>query len=113
MEVEVAYKLLGQVNANGIPTINDRKFASTVRLREGEWAVLTGLMSRSEAASLGGIAGVAGIPGLGALLSNHTRDTDRTDTVLVIKPRLLNLPPAEYPTPTLLTGTETRPISLL
>ena len=111
--VETAYKLLGQVQANGMPTINDRKFESTVRIREGEWAVLTGLMSRTEAASLSGIAGLANVPVLGRLLGDNTRDTDRTNTLLVIKPRLLNLPPTEFPTPTLVTGTETRPISLL
>jgi general secretion pathway protein D len=96
-----------------MPTINDRKFESTVRIREGEWAVLTGLMSRTEAASLSGIAGLANVPVLGRLLGDNTRDTDRTNTLLVIKPRLLNLPPTEFPTPTLVTGTETRPISLL
>jgi general secretion pathway protein D len=111
--VEAAYTLLGQVNSNGVPAINNRKFESTVRLREGEWAVVTGLMSRTDAASLGGIAGLAGIPGLGRLLSNNTHDTDRTETMLVIKPRLLNLPPSEFHTPAVLTGTETKPISLL
>jgi hypothetical protein len=111
--VEAAYKLLGQVQSSGIPAINDRKFESTVRLREGEWAVVTGLMSSTEAASLGGIAGLANVPLLGRLLSTNTRDTDLTNTLLVIKPRLLNVPPTEFPTPALVTGTETKPISLL
>ncbi|MGA2184513.1 MAG: type II and III secretion system protein [Bryobacteraceae bacterium] len=111
--VEAAYKLLGQVQANGIPIINDRKFESTVRLREGEWAVLTGLMTRTEAASLTGVVGLAEVPVVGRLLSNNTRDTARTNTLLVIKPRLLNLPPTEFPTPALVTGTETKPVSLL
>lgn len=113
LEVEASYTLLGQVNANGIPTLNDRKFQSTVRLREGEWAVVTGLMSGTDARTLGGVAGLAAVPFLGKALADRARSTDRTETMLVIKPRLLNLPPTEFPAPVLMTGTETRPLSML
>jgi type II secretory pathway component GspD/PulD (secretin) len=75
--------------------------------------VITGLMSRTEARTLGGIAGLSSIPVVGNLLSNNTRSNDHTETILVIKPRLLNLPPEEFHTPLLLTGTETKPLSLL
>ncbi len=111
--VEAAYTLLGQVSGNGIPAINNRKFESTVRLHEGEWAVLTGLMSRTDTATLGGIAGLAGVPLAGRLLSTNTHNKDRTNTLLVIKPRIVNTPPSEFSNPTLLTGTETRPLSML
>ncbi|MGA3026016.1 MAG: type II and III secretion system protein [Bryobacteraceae bacterium] len=113
LEVEASYTLLGAVQPSGIPAINNRKFQSTVRLHEGEWAVLTGLISRTDAASFSGIAGLANVPVLGRLLGNNTRNTDRAGALLVIKPRLLNLPPTDLPTPALLTGTETKPISLL
>ncbi len=113
LEVEADYTLLGQVQADGIPAINERKFTSTVRLREGEWAILTGLMSKSDALSFSGIAGLGGVPLVGKLLGSNSRDTEYTNTLLVIKPRLLNLPPTESPVPPLLTGTETKPLSLL
>ena len=113
LDVEANYELLGQVDYNGIPEIDNRKFKSTVRLRNGEWAVVTGLLSRTDATSLAGIAGVAGIPILGKLLSTNTKSDDRTNTLLVIKPRLMYMPPSESTSPTLLTGTETKPISLL
>lgn len=113
LTVEASYTLLGQVDANGIPTINDRKFQSTVRLHEGEWAVLTGLVNRMDVSTLGGIYALGSVPGLGPLLSTNTHDKSSTDTLLVIKPRLINLPPTEEPGVTLPTGTEARPISLL
>jgi len=113
LQVEAEYTLLGQVDANGIPTINDRKFQSTVRLHEGEWAVVTGLVNRMNASTLGGIYALGKVPGLGPLLSTNTRDNSATDALVVIKPRLINLPPSERPGLTLPTGTETRPISLL
>jgi len=113
LAVEASYTLLGQVDANGIPTINDRKFQSTVRLHEGEWAVVTGLVNRMDVSTLGGIYALGSVPGLGPLLSTNTHNRSLTDTLLVIKPRLINLPPTERPGVTLPTGTETRPISLL
>jgi hypothetical protein len=113
LQVEASYTLLGQVDANGIPTINNRKFQSTVRLHEGEWAVLTGLVSRMDASTLGGVYALGSVPGLGPLLSTNTRDKSFTDALIVIKPRLINLPPSEEPGLTLSTGTEARPISLL
>ena len=113
LDVEANYELLGQVDYNGIPEIDNRKFKSTVRLRDGEWAVVTGLLSRTDATTLAGIAGLSNIPILGRLLSTNTKSDDRTTTLLVIKPRLMNMPPSESTSPTLLTGTETKPISLL
>ena len=113
LDVEANYELLGQADYNGIPEIDNRKFKSTVRLRDGEWAVVTGLLSRTDATTLAAIAGVAGIPILGRLLSTNTKSDDRTSTLLVIKPRLMYMPPSESTSPTLLTGTETKPISLL
>jgi general secretion pathway protein D len=101
------------VDYNGIPEIDNRKFKSSVRLRDGEWAVVTGLLSRTDATTLAGIAGLSNIPILGRLLSTNTKSDDRTTTLLVIKPRLMNMPPSESTSPTLLTGTETKPISLL
>jgi hypothetical protein len=114
LDVEADYTLLGQETSIGVPAINESKFQSTVRVRNGEWAVLTGLMSKSDEASFDGIAGLGNIPILGRMLGSNSHDIDRTSTLLVIKPRLLNLPPTETaPLPTLVTGTETKPISLL
>ncbi len=94
---------------NGIPAINDRKFSSTLRLRQGEWAVVAGLAGRTDTKSYGGF------PGLGSLraLGNNQRGTDRSNTLVVIKPRLTCRPPTDLPTPALAAGTETKPLSLL
>jgi len=113
LAVEASYTLLGQVDGNGIPTINDRKFQSTVRLHDGEWAVLTGLLSRNDAATVGGLAGVGETPAVGAMLNTNSHTKLRTDTLLVIKPRLTRLPPTDHPGIVLPTGTESRPASLL
>ncbi len=112
LDVEAQYELLGAQTANGVPTLDNRKYQSSVRLLTGQEAVITGLLTKTEARSLSGIAGLASVPIIGKMLSQNTNSTDRSDTLIVITPRLVSLPP-DNNSPALLTGTETRPLSLL
>jgi len=109
MEVEAEYKVLTGEALNGIPVIANRKFNSTVRLKQGEAAVVAGLMRANEARVLTGIAGLANIPALGALFRQRQTSTDTNEVLLVIRPRVLDVPPHEFATGQLYTGTETKP----
>ncbi|MBI4875939.1 MAG: hypothetical protein HY822_14985 [Acidobacteria bacterium] len=108
LEVESEFKVLTGKALNGIPIISNRKINSKVRLKSGEWAVLAGLMSSNQGRTLSGIAGLSGVPVLGALLSQHGRDTSSSQTLLVIKPRIVSPAPAEEPSPWMWVGSEAR-----
>ncbi len=108
LDVESEFKVLTGKALNGIPVISNRKFNSKVRLKEGEWAVVTGLVNSMEARTLSGIAGLSGVPGLGPLLSQHGRDKNTANTLLVIKPRVIDPPPSDEPAPAFWVGAETR-----
>ncbi len=108
LDVSAEFKLLGASSLNGIPVINDRKLESKVRLRNGEWAVLAGLASKSELETVTGLPGLTMIP----FLRKKTKEEDRSDTLIVLKPHLLNLPPTEALTRLDWIGTETRPREL-
>jgi general secretion pathway protein D len=82
---------------------------SQVRLRNGEWAVIAGLMSASQARTISGLAGLSRVPLLGPLLGQNTRDKSETQVLVVIKPALLSLPPSEAATHVVPLGTEQRP----
>lgn len=112
LDVETEYKVLGSLNANGIPTISQQKFKGLVRLSAGQWAVITGLTQITDSHSVGGIAGLASIPLLGRLFRNDTYENDSTETLLVLKPRLIELPPSEFVTHQLWVGTEGKPIAV-
>ena len=43
----------------------------------------------------------------------NTKQHDEVQTLLVIKPRLLNLPPSEYTTKAIWVGFETKPLTPL
>ena len=97
LDFEAEFKVLTGKALNGIPIISTRKFQSKTRLREGEWAVVAGLLTASEARSITGIAGLATLPVLGPLFSQRSKDQDGGEALLVIRPRVIGLPPVEDP----------------
>jgi type II secretory pathway component GspD/PulD (secretin) len=113
LEVESEFKVLGAGTVNGIPIISTRKFQSVIRLKDGEWAVMAGLLNTSEARNLSGIAGLSSIPYLGALFRNNTTNESEGQTLILFKPTLVNLPPSEAIIRSLWTGSETRPVTPL
>lgn len=112
LDIDAAYKVLGALNANGIPTIAQNKYTGKVRLGPDEWAVVAGLTEQDETATKSGFPWLSRIPWIGRLFRNDTVNKNSTETLLVLKPRLINLPPWDYPTHELWVGTENKPISV-
>jgi type II secretory pathway component GspD/PulD (secretin) len=107
LEVDAEFKLLGAGAVDGIPIISSRKYESKVSLQAGEWAVLAGLMSRTEAKTITGIPGLTTIP----LLRGNNLNSDDGQTLIVLKPHILILPPEESSTRGAWCGTETKLVS--
>ncbi len=104
LDVSAEFKLLGATGLNGIPIIENRKFESKVRLVNGEWAVLAGLVSTSETKAFSGLPGVMSIP----FLRQNTPSSDHSETMIILKPHLLRLPATEAVMHTAWIGSETR-----
>lgn len=104
LEVSTEFKLLEATSIDGIPVISNKKYESKVRLVRGEWAVLAGLMTGSDARTITGIPGLSLIP----FLRNNTVNTDVGQTLIVLKPHITIPPPTELPTREAWTGTETK-----
>jgi hypothetical protein len=108
LEVEAEYKLLGGASLNGNPIISSRKFANRVRLRFDQAAIIGGLVTDSTSTTLSGLAGVSSIPIIGTVLGRTSKTREQNETMLVLKPRLLTMPPTEYPPPEIWIGAESR-----
>jgi general secretion pathway protein D len=108
LDVEAEYQVLAGESVNGIPVIANRTFQGTVRLANGEWAIMSGLVRESEMESIAGIAGLSQLPVLGPLFRRNTTEESSRQALLVLRPRLVYAPPAEFSTPEIWTGTETR-----
>lgn len=108
LDVTTEFKLLGAAAFNGIPVVASTKYESKVRVREGEWAILSGLTTASEMRSVTGLPGLISIP----FLHSHRTSQDHGETLIVLKPHLVNAPPTELPTSMHWIGTETHSRSL-
>jgi general secretion pathway protein D len=111
LDVDAEFKTLGSGSVNGIPVISNQQYQGKVRLKEGEWAVIAGLVTTNDSETPTGIAGLSSIPVFGHLFTHQTHEKDRSETLIVLKPHLVALPPWERATPAMWTGTETRPLT--
>jgi len=112
LAIEGEYDQLGAVQSNGIPIISTRKFQGNARLRDGEWAVFAGLTIENTLHQVSGIPLLSQIPWAGRAFRQNTDARDSGEFLVVLKPRLVSLPPWEEPTGTMYVGTETRPLTL-
>jgi len=112
LQFEVQFRLLTGSTANDIPIISNRQFKAYARLVEGELAVISGIAVAQTFKVRTGVVGLSNIPVLGNLFKRHTRETLTSDLLVLLRPHVVRLPPAEMaPTLTLRYGPEQRPLS--
>ncbi len=109
LDLEAEFKLLAGESVNGIPLISNRRVASKVRLKAGEWAVVAGLMSASEARTIRGLAGLARLPVLGPLFRQQNVSRESSEVLILLKPHVVARPPSEAATTLIWVGSEGRP----
>ncbi len=84
----------GNVNLGGItqPIIGQRKIEHDLRIREGEVALLGGLVTRQDDRTITGIPGLSSIPLLGNLFKGSSVDHNRDDIVIAVIPHIIRKP---------------------
>jgi hypothetical protein len=110
--VEAEVKLLTGQSVNGVPVVSNRSLKSTVRLKTGEWAAVAGLLDTNEGRNISGLAGLSEIRFLGPLVSTHEHDKSSDEVILLMRPRLLNVPPSDHVARAIAVGTDIRPATL-
>ena len=109
LDVEAEFKALGTSSLiNGIPSISDKKLQSKVRLNTSEWAVIAGLLSRTDALQISGVAGLSQLPLVGPAFRNTTKSSDFSEALILIKIHVLSMPPSERVTRPFWVGSDTR-----
>jgi hypothetical protein len=92
LDLELAIRALGATSFNGIPVITNREFKGSVRLKDGETAMVAGSITRSELRSLSGLPGLGALPVLNHLLSSNTADHSEDEILIVITPHIMRAP---------------------
>jgi general secretion pathway protein D len=113
LSIETSFELLAGTAVNNIPIIGRRTLSTQVRLLNGEWAVVAGLMNPMTSKTTSGFLGLTSIPLLGNLFKMNTKTKSNENVLIAMRPRLLSLPPDQVVTKTLRVGTETRPYNPL
>jgi general secretion pathway protein D len=108
LEVDAEFKVLSGQSENGIPVISSRKLQSKVRVKEGEWGVISGLMTMSEALTISGVPGISTLPAIGRALRQTNRDVENTEVLVLMRPLLVDVPPDQFLTRTFWVGSEAR-----
>ena len=109
LTLETSFELLTGGAVNGIPIFGNRKIQSEARLRNGEWAVVAGLMGDTDSRSTTGFAGLANLPIIGRLFRRTSTDREKPTVLIGIRPHLLSLPSGEIESRPLRVGSEVRP----
>ncbi|HUK15689.1 MAG TPA: hypothetical protein VLW65_04715 [Bryobacteraceae bacterium] len=110
LDIDAEFKVLTGQSVNGVPVISNRVMKSIVRVRNGEWAMIGGLLNTQEARNMAGLAGAGRLTGIGALFASREHDTDKDEVIILMRPILLTAP-NQTPPHSYATGTDTKPIT--
>ena len=91
LAVKIEVSSLSGTGFSGLPTFGTRSITTTIRLRDGETNLLAGLIRDNERTLLRGVPGLSDIPVLGRLFASNERETQQTDVVLMLTPRIIRV----------------------
>jgi len=92
LQMEFDIRALAGNSLNGIPVITNRTLTQTVRLKEDETSIVSGLLDNEETKTITGIPGFAEIPGAKYLFSSRNNSLTDNELLILVTPRKLRLP---------------------
>ncbi len=80
-----------ETNYGSYPSFNTKNITTTIHLKDGQTAVFGGLISNEERESRVGVPFISDIPILGRLFSKTTTNPSKSEIVMFITPRVVNV----------------------
>lgn len=99
LKIEVQTRSLSGQAFNGVPVISNRQVEQTVRVRNGQPSLISGVLSREERSSLSGTPLLAQTPVLGLLFGQRSTEVAGTEVILVLTAHILRQPPGALASP--------------
>ena len=94
-EVSLAVRIeVSNISGTGfqdLPTFGNRSINTVIRLKDGETNMLAGLIRDDERRVMNGIPGLSDIPVIGSLFANNRRESQQTDIILTLTPRIVRV----------------------
>jgi type II secretory pathway component GspD/PulD (secretin) len=92
LELDIEFRTLGSLSADGIPNIFNREFKGGILVKEGEPAVVAGMINKSDQKSLSGLPLFSNVPALGLLTGQHTKQEEDDELLILITPHVVRNP---------------------
>jgi len=92
LELELQFRTLGTTNTNGIPDILNREYKGGILVKEGEPAVVAGMVTTSDERSLNGLPVFSNIPGFGVLTSQRNSQSEADELLILMTPYVVRSP---------------------
>ena len=92
LDLELQFRTLGATTVNGNPIILNREYKGATLLKEGEAAVVAGMITKSDEKSLSGLPAFSAVAGLGALTSQRSKQEEDDELLILITPYVVDNP---------------------
>jgi general secretion pathway protein D len=97
LQLQFDIKSLTGTSINGIPILSNRNIEQTIRLRENETSILSGILQSNKITSTSGLPWTSAAPGIGLLTGEDTSNTQQSELLILVTPRALQFPPHDVP----------------
>jgi Flp pilus assembly secretin CpaC len=97
LQLQFDIKSLTGTSINGIPILSNRNIEQTIRLRENETSILSGILQSNKITSTSGLPWTSTAPGIGLLTGEDTSNTQQSELLILVTPRALQFPPHDVP----------------
>jgi Flp pilus assembly secretin CpaC len=95
LQLEMQLRNLAGQSLNGVPVIANRQYKGSIRLKNGEPAVVASSLTVSEMLSMTGIPGLGAIPGLNKIATTNSKTQEEDELLIVITPHIVSLEPGQ------------------
>jgi general secretion pathway protein D len=89
LALELQVRSLTGQSANGVPVISNQEYKGSIRVDDGESAVVAGEITSNDTRAMTGIPGLGMVPGLNQAMVNNTVTTEDDELLVVITPHIL------------------------
>jgi general secretion pathway protein D len=91
--LDVSQSVTSEGTASSLgPTFNTTNVITTLAVKDGESVAIAGLIRENESTGHNGVPFLSDIPVLGALFGQRTRNTSRTELLIMITPHVIRTP---------------------
>lgn len=89
LSLELQMRSLTGQSANDVPVIANQEYHGSIRLRDGEAAVVAGQITTNDVVSMAGIPAVSQIPGLNLALADNSKTKEYDELLIMITPHVV------------------------